>query len=503
MPASPVLGWPLVAFGVLIVIPLLRGHYSYGAHVLGQPLRLIALRSNRRHSRRGDSGARLCACCVSSSTRARWSACSGRRTTSRPVDPRSNRSTCRPAGSRPLAISTSLYCAGALFLALLTVRTAPSRARSLPHLVIAGLGLVGVVLGFGRGVFAAVAIVLVVFLVASKGIRRGVLVGIPLALPIVLLAAVFVMHTAPAVVTSFQHRISAPPAQDANVIWRERANAAVLAQVREQPLVGVGFGRGSSFYISVKSASGFLVPVRQDIGQDPHDGYLFLLAGGGILALGSFLALIAVFAIDAWRRYRGSIDDTERLLILWACATLFCFLFEAGSGTMFEFPSDLLPIWALLVLPGLVPLQVACRQPAAPARPRVKPLRILAVSMSARPHGIGGMEDHLHTLTEELSRRGHEVSVITARHPDGIRSETIGGVEWIYIDSDPHWLAPRWDPELDRAVQALLGTRTFDVLHSQSSSALSLVRRPVPGQPPIVLSLHGNYLSIVAEHHHD
>jgi glycosyltransferase involved in cell wall biosynthesis len=127
----------------------------------------------------------------------------------------------------------------------------------------------------------------------------------------------------------------------------------------------------------------------------------------------------------------------------------------------------------------------------------VKSLRILAVSMSARPHGIGGLEDHLHTLTEELSRRGHEVSVITARHPDGIKSETIDGVEWIYVDSDPHWLAPRWDPELERAVRALLGTRTFDVLHSQSSSALSLVRRPVPGQPPIVLSLHGNYLSIV------
>jgi O-antigen ligase len=127
--------------------------------------------------------------------------------------------------------------------------------------------------------------------------------------------------------------------------------------VREQPIVGVGFGRGSSFYIDVRSSNGFLVPFRQDIGQDPHDGYLFLLAGGGILALGSFLALIAVFTIDAWRRYRGSTDDTERLLIMWVGATLFCFLFEASSGTMFEFPSDLLPIWALLVLPGVVPLR--------------------------------------------------------------------------------------------------------------------------------------------------
>jgi O-antigen ligase len=356
VPASPVLGWPLVAFGVLIVIPLLRGHYAYGAHVLGQPLRLIAY-AGIVVTLAGATPARVLrllravfytGTVVSILWAIYYIATGGSQSAS--VD-------LSTGGSRPLAISTSLYCAGALFLALLTVRTAPSRARSLPHLVIAGLGLIGVVLGFGRGVFAAVAIVLAVFLVASKGIRRGVLVGIPLALPVVLLAAIFVMHTAPAVVTSFQHRISAPPSQDANVIWRERANAAVLAQVREQPIVGVGFGRGSSFYIDVRSSNGFLVPFRQDIGQDPHDGYLFLLAGGGILALGSFLALIAVFTIDAWRRYRGSTDDTERLLIMWVGATLFCFLFEASSGTMFEFPSDLLPIWALLVLPGVVPLR--------------------------------------------------------------------------------------------------------------------------------------------------
>lgn len=124
-------------------------------------------------------------------------------------------------------------------------------------------------------------------------------------------------------------------------------------------------------------------------------------------------------------------------------------------------------------------------------------MRILAVSMSARPHGIGGMEDHLHTLTEELARRGHQVSVITGRHPGGVTDETIDGVRWTYVDSEPHWLDPAWATELDRAVRSQLEECQFDVLHSQSSSALPLLWRRPPGLPPIVLSLHGNYFSIV------
>ena len=117
--------------------------------------------------------------------------------------------------------------------------------------------------------------------------------------------------------------------------------------------------------------------------------------------------------------------------------------------------------------------------------------------MSARPHGIGGMEDHLHTLTEELARRGHEVSVITGRHPAGIETETIDGVEWTYVDSAPHWLDPAWATELDRAVRTQLAEHEFDVIHSQSSSALPLLWHRSAGLPPIVLSLHGNYVSIV------
>ena len=365
MPVSPAFGWPLVAFAVLILIPLLRGHVSYGASLVGQPLRLVAYAAIAV-ALAGATPERLYRLLL-------WVFYSGTvvsmlwggyyiatgRSQTLSVD-------LSTGGTRPLAISTSLYCAGALFLALLTVRNSPRRAGNLLHLAMAGLGLVGVVLGFGRGVFAAVALVLLILLVSSSGMRRAVLFSLPLALPFLCLAAIVIVHATPSLVSSFENRISASPARDANVVWREKANEAVLAQVREQPVIGVGFGRASSFFLNVRSSNGYLVPFRQDIGQDPHDGYLFLLAGGGVLALGSFLAVIGVFAVDAVRRYRGSSSDTERLLILWAGATLFCFLFEAASGTMFEDTTDLLAIWALISVPGVVPL----KKRRAPAGPR-------------------------------------------------------------------------------------------------------------------------------------
>ena len=54
----------------------------------------------------------------------------------------------------------------------------------------------------------------------------------------------------------------------------------------------------SEFYIDIPDSNGFLVPFRQELGQDPHNGYLFLLAGGGIAALASFLLVLGSYAVD-------------------------------------------------------------------------------------------------------------------------------------------------------------------------------------------------------------
>lgn len=123
-------------------------------------------------------------------------------------------------------------------------------------------------------------------------------------------------------------------------------------------------------------------------------------------------------------------------------------------------------------------------------------MRVLFVARRSRAHVLGGMEDHLHTVSSELSRRGHDVLVLTARHPDGIREETVDGVRWRYLDVAP---VPgrEWDDTLERSVRELIAHEHFDVVHSQSTSATVLLRRPIDGLPPIVLSLHGNWWSIV------
>ena len=55
----------------------------------------------------------------------------------------------------------------------------------------------------------------------------------------------------------------------------------------------------------------------------------------------------------------------------------------------------------------------------------------------------------------------------------------------------------RGRPSSTARCAAQLAEHDFDVIHSQSSSALPLLWRRSAGLPPIVLSLHGNYVSIV------
>jgi len=223
------------------------------------------------------------------------------------------------------------------------------------HLSMAAVATFGVVASFGRAVYAAVAIVGVLFLLTSRRLRSSVLSVVPLALPFVAVLAIGVNQAAPEFVESISGRILSAPETDANVQWRLEANRAVLGQVREEPLFGVGFGRTSEFFIQVEDPmTGITLPQRVEINQDPHNGYIFLLAGGGLVALGSFALLLGTFALDALRRYQRNTDPIARLIILWACATLFVFLFNAGSGPSFGVPDNILTIWALLVLPSVV-----------------------------------------------------------------------------------------------------------------------------------------------------
>lgn len=129
-------------------------------------------------------------------------------------------------------------------------------------------------------------------------------------------------------------------------------------------------------------------------------------------------------------------------------------------------------------------------------------MRICIVTVAGFIHGAGGMQDHTTDLVLGLSRAGHEVEVITARHPEGLRECEHAGARWHFVDA-PVWRArmpirhPEWHRRSALRFLELHAQRPFDVVHSESTSALGLLHRRLHRTVPIVGKFHGNYLGFV------
>jgi glycosyltransferase involved in cell wall biosynthesis len=116
-------------------------------------------------------------------------------------------------------------------------------------------------------------------------------------------------------------------------------------------------------------------------------------------------------------------------------------------------------------------------------------------------HAIGGMQDHTRSLAKGLAATGHAVEVITTRHPQGVSQEQRDGARWHYVDAAHHhkWLPrrdPAWLPRSYEAFARLHSQRPFDVIHSESASAIGLVRRHVHRRIALVAKYHGNGIAL-------
>ncbi len=126
-------------------------------------------------------------------------------------------------------------------------------------------------------------------------------------------------------------------------------------------------------------------------------------------------------------------------------------------------------------------------------------MRVCIVTVAG--HGIGGMQDHTRALAKGLAATGHDVEVITARHPDGLVEEVRDGARWHYIDAagnhprlprrDPAWVAGSYE-----LFARLHAQRPFDVIHSESTCAIGLVRKNVHRRVPLVARFHGNAIDL-------
>lgn len=119
-------------------------------------------------------------------------------------------------------------------------------------------------------------------------------------------------------------------------------------------------------------------------------------------------------------------------------------------------------------------------------------------------HGIGGMQEHTVNLARGLTDSGHEVEVITARHPNGLSREAGDGITWHFVDAratSPRF--PMRHPRFHRlSAERFLEIhrqRRFDVVHSESTSALGLLHLDLHKTVPIVAKFHGNYIGHARE----
>ena len=353
---SPLFGLQFIFFACVTLWAALRGHYSYGANLVGEPVRLFAygllvfalvdLRSRETYR---TIVAVFYVGSVWMFFNAIYYLASGTSQTDQ-ID-------LSTGGKRVLSLGTAIYLAGGLFLALLNLEIDRLARRRAVHLLVAVLSFAGIVVAYGRATYLAVAVVVPALFVFLPKVRRAFFSMLPICVPFLLIFAIVLPHVAPSVVPTFTNRVLKSNGSDSNVLWRKSAAEALWQQVHESPITGVGFGRNATFRFNG-------IPVT--INQDPHDSFLYLLAGGGVLTLVGFLLLMGTYAVDAAKRLRRTTDPHQRLIILWSSATLCAFLINAAAGPVLSDPRMLLTIWAVLLLPSTV--RPAGEQRATPAR---------------------------------------------------------------------------------------------------------------------------------------
>src|SRR5437879_10722532 len=96
-------------------------------------------------------------------------------------------------------------------------------------------------------------------------------------------------------------------------------------------------------------------------------------------------------------------------------------------------------------------------------------VRIAQVSPWFSPH-FGGVESHVRTLSRELARRGHEVTVVTSRHDPSLPSEeTMDGFRVLRVQPRFTVLRTPITPGMRASLRGLLA----DVVHAHSPPPLA------------------------------
>jgi glycosyltransferase involved in cell wall biosynthesis len=108
-------------------------------------------------------------------------------------------------------------------------------------------------------------------------------------------------------------------------------------------------------------------------------------------------------------------------------------------------------------------------------------------------HGLkGGMDLHGRHLLEGLVKKGHEVIVISTKHPSGKKYENISGIKLHYLENTTFG-SPRkgWKKGSLRAFEDILKGEEIDLVVSQSKAGYGVVKVARAMGIPFVAIMHG------------
>lgn len=123
-------------------------------------------------------------------------------------------------------------------------------------------------------------------------------------------------------------------------------------------------------------------------------------------------------------------------------------------------------------------------------------MKICMLVRAMTTHSRGGLEHHTMVLAEGLVEKGHQVVLITTRHPQGIETEELNGVKVHYLNSvrtRTKYFFRDWKPEGIRRFIWLHNEYKFDLIHSQATGGMPLLLTDLPERfnLPTVMTLHG------------
>lgn len=351
IPRTPVLSWPFVLFALAIGVGVVRGHATWGTSYLSQPSRLLLYAAvalavadlTPARAYRGLVVVFYLGTLVETGLALYFLATGKSQTAAAHLS---------TGGHRVLALSTAMYEAGALMLALLSLDLdRGERRRVTLHLAIAALATLDLVLALGRTTFVAAGALVPVLLFALRRTRRTLLGFFPLLLPVLVLVVVLTLQLYPSLGSTLGDRLTGNVSNDTAVVERQRQYDAELHDFDKHVAFGFGFGRPISWVSvggTVQTATGV------------ENSYIWILAGGGAVALAAFVGLILAFFGDAFQRLRGAVAE-ERTLVLFAMSMAFILLVNTLTGPILTDPTLMLTLWVAFLLPMIVPKRRSAR----------------------------------------------------------------------------------------------------------------------------------------------